>query len=56
MISVSTAAMKMLAKGTAKSSGAIVSVDQVMWCRQQSVNHQGLLYDLHCATTVVLRE
>ena len=33
-----------------------VSVDEVMWCRQQSVNHQGLLCNLHCATTVVLRE
>ena len=33
-----------------------VSVDEVMWCRQQSVNHQGLLSNLHCATTVVLRE
>ena len=27
-----------------------------MWCRQQSANHQGLLCNLHCATTVVLRE
>ena len=35
-----------------------LSVDEVMWCRQQSVNHQGqeLLCNLHCATTVVLRE
>ena len=33
-----------------------VSVDQVMWCQQQSVNHQRLLCNLHCATTVVLRE
>ena len=33
-----------------------LSVDEVMWCRQQSVNHQGLLCSLHCATTVVLRE
>ena len=45
-----------------KSDGAIMlirlSVDEVMWCRQQSVNHQGqgLLCNLHCATTVVLRE
>ena len=31
-----------------------VRVDQVMWCRQQSVNHQGLLCNLHWATTVVL--
>ena len=28
----------------------------MMWCRQQSVNHQGLRCNLHCATTVVLRE
>ena len=34
----------------------LLSVDEVMWCRQQSVNHQGLLCSLHCATTVVLRE
>ena len=33
-----------------------ISVDEVMWCRQQSVNHQGLLCNQHCATTVVLRE
>ena len=35
-----------------------LSVDEVMWCRQQSVNHQGqgLLCNLHCAATVVLRE
>ena len=35
-----------------------LSVDEVMWGRQQSVNHQGqgLLCNLHCATTVVLRE
>ena len=35
-----------------------LSVDEVMWCPQQSVNHQGqgLLCNLHCATTVVLRE
>ena len=44
----------------ALSDGAIVLIrvndDQVMWCRQQSVYHQGLLCNLHCATTVVLRE
>ena len=34
----------------------LLSVDEVMWCRQQSVNHQELLCSLHCATTVVLRE
>ena len=34
----------------------LLSVDEVMWCRQQSVNHQELLCTLHCATTVVLRE
>ena len=34
----------------------LLSVDEVIWCRQQSVNHQGLLCSLHCATTVVLRE
>ena len=35
-----------------------LSVDEVMWCRQQSVNYQGqgLLCNPHCATTVVLRE
>ena len=33
-----------------------VSVDEVVWCRQQSVNHQGLPCNLHCPTTVVLRE
>ena len=34
----------------------LLSVDEVMWCRQQSVNHQGLLCSLHYAMTVVLRE
>ena len=34
----------------------LLSVDEVMLRRQQSVNHQGLLCSLHCATTVVLRE
>ena len=34
----------------------LLSVDEVMWCRQQSVNHQGLLCSLHCAMTVVLGE
>ena len=34
----------------------LLSVDEVMWCRQQSVNHQELLCSLHCTTTVVLRE
>ena len=34
----------------------LLSVDEVMWCGQQSVNHQELLCSLHCATTVVLRE
>ena len=34
----------------------LLSVDEVMWCRQQSVNHQELLCSLHCVTTVVLRE
>ena len=33
-----------------------VSVDEVMWCRQESVNHEGPPCNLHCATTVVLRE
>ena len=34
----------------------LLSIDDVMGCRQQSVNHQELLCSLHCATTVVLRE
>ena len=32
-----------------------VCVDQVMWCLQQSNNHQGLLWNVQCVSTVVLR-
>ena len=31
-----------------------VYVDQVIWCLQLWMNHQGLLWNVHCVLTVVL--
>ena len=43
-------------KGLERWCNNAIIVEQVMWCQQLSVNHQGLLCNLRCAATVVLRE